>query len=114
MAARTLQAVFNERQQVQATKAQLLEAANVEVPRLTEARMGIEARIQMLEAQRSKLEALISARKAAEAQGRALAKIDVYQEFSAEDIMRSGSVAEVHADYTDMRPGELVAKYLPI
>jgi beta-phosphoglucomutase family hydrolase len=33
---------------------------------------------------------------------------------SAEDIMRTGSVAEVHADYTSMRAGELIAKYLPI
>jgi beta-phosphoglucomutase family hydrolase len=32
---------------------------------------------------------------------------------SAEDILRVGSVAEVHADYTDMRPDELIAKYLP-
>jgi beta-phosphoglucomutase family hydrolase len=33
---------------------------------------------------------------------------------SAEDIMRTGSVAEVHADYTSMRPDELIAKYLPV
>ena len=33
---------------------------------------------------------------------------------SAEDIMRTGSVAEVHADYTGMRPGELIEKYLPV
>lgn len=33
---------------------------------------------------------------------------------SAEDIMRTGSVAEVHADYTSMLPGELIAKYLTI
>jgi beta-phosphoglucomutase family hydrolase len=33
---------------------------------------------------------------------------------SAEDIMRTGSVAEVHADYTSVRPGELIEKYLPI
>jgi len=32
---------------------------------------------------------------------------------SAEDIMRTGSVAEVHADYTSMRPDDLIAKYLP-
>jgi beta-phosphoglucomutase family hydrolase len=32
---------------------------------------------------------------------------------SAEDILQTGSVAEVHADYTDMRPDELIAKYLP-
>ena len=55
--------------------------------------MGVEARIDMLQAQRSKLEALISARKAAEAQGRALQRIDVYKEFSAEDIMRDEQAA---------------------
>jgi beta-phosphoglucomutase family hydrolase len=32
---------------------------------------------------------------------------------SAEDIMQTAMVEEVHADYTDMRPEELVAKYLP-
>ena len=33
---------------------------------------------------------------------------------AAEDIMRTGSVAEVYSDYTRMRPGELIEKYLPI
>jgi len=33
---------------------------------------------------------------------------------SAEDIMRTGSVAEVHADFTSMLPGDLIEKYLPI
>ena len=32
----------------------------------------------------------------------------------AEEIMRTGSVVESHADYTSMRPGELIEKYLPI
>jgi beta-phosphoglucomutase family hydrolase len=32
---------------------------------------------------------------------------------SAEDILNTGSVAEAHADYADMRPDELIAKYLP-
>ena len=32
---------------------------------------------------------------------------------STEDIMQTAMVEEVHADYTDMRPEELVAKYLP-
>ena len=32
---------------------------------------------------------------------------------SGDDIMRTGSVAEVHADYTSMIPGDLIAKYLP-
>ena len=31
---------------------------------------------------------------------------------SGEDIMRTGSVVEVHADYTDLRPDELISKYL--
>lgn len=31
---------------------------------------------------------------------------------SADEIMRTGSVVEVHADYTDMRPEELAGKYL--
>ena len=33
---------------------------------------------------------------------------------SAEDIMRTGSVAEVHPDYTEIRPDELISKYLPV
>ena len=32
---------------------------------------------------------------------------------SAEDIMRTGSVVEVHTDYTSMRPADLIDKYLP-
>jgi beta-phosphoglucomutase family hydrolase len=32
---------------------------------------------------------------------------------SAEDIMHTGTVAEVHSDYREMRPDELIAKYLP-
>jgi beta-phosphoglucomutase family hydrolase len=32
---------------------------------------------------------------------------------SAEDILNTGSVVEVHSDYTSMRPDELVATYLP-
>lgn len=32
---------------------------------------------------------------------------------SAEEIMRTGSVVETHADYSDVRPDELIAKYLP-
>lgn len=32
---------------------------------------------------------------------------------SATDIMRTGMVAEVHADYTEMSPEELISKYLP-
>lgn len=33
---------------------------------------------------------------------------------SEEDILKTGTVAEVHADYTEMRPDELIAKYLPL
>lgn len=32
---------------------------------------------------------------------------------SGDDIMRTGSVVEVHADYTSMNPGDLIEKYLP-
>jgi beta-phosphoglucomutase family hydrolase len=32
---------------------------------------------------------------------------------TAEEILATGTVAEVHADYTSMRPDELVAKYVP-
>ncbi|HEX6278583.1 MAG TPA: HAD family phosphatase [Pyrinomonadaceae bacterium] len=31
---------------------------------------------------------------------------------SAEDIMRTGAVAEVHADYSSMHPEDLISKYL--
>jgi beta-phosphoglucomutase len=33
---------------------------------------------------------------------------------SAEDIMKTGTVSEVHADFTTMRPDELIAKYLSL
>lgn len=33
---------------------------------------------------------------------------------SAEDIMRTGAVVEAHSDYLQMRPDDLIAKYLPI
>jgi beta-phosphoglucomutase family hydrolase len=33
---------------------------------------------------------------------------------SAEDIMKTGTVAEVHADYTGIQPDALIAKYLPL
>lgn len=33
---------------------------------------------------------------------------------SAADIMRTGTVVEVHSDYSSMRPGDLVEKYLPL
>lgn len=33
---------------------------------------------------------------------------------SAKDIMLTGTVAEVHSDYTSLRPDDLIAKYLPI
>ncbi len=32
---------------------------------------------------------------------------------SDEEIMATGTVSEVHADYTKMQPGDLVSKYLP-
>src|SRR5687768_16878779 len=32
---------------------------------------------------------------------------------SAEDLMKTGSVVEVHMDYTSMQPDELIAKYVP-
>ncbi len=92
-AARSLQAVYNERNGVLASKQQLLQSVQLEVPRLAQSRVAVEARIQMLEAQRSKLEALISARKAAEAQGKALSKIDIYREFSADDMTRDEQAA---------------------
>ena len=33
---------------------------------------------------------------------------------SADEIMKTGSVAEVYADYTGLRPEELISRYLPI
>lgn len=104
VAARSMQAVYNDRGAVLKSKMQLLESANTEVPRFAQARLGVEARIQMLESQRSKLEALIAARKAAEAQGRALSRVDVYREFSADDLMREEQAA------LDRAEGRLTAR----
>ncbi|MDI1240891.1 MAG: HAD family phosphatase [bacterium] len=33
---------------------------------------------------------------------------------SAEDILRTGTVVEVHSDYTSIKPEKLIAKYLPL
>lgn len=87
-ASRATQVVYNERNNVLSMKMQLLETVRSEVPRLQNSRMALEARIQVLEAQRSKLEAMIAARKAAEAQGKAMARLDINTEFSADKLMR--------------------------
>ncbi len=51
--------------------------------------MKLGARIDVLRSQRSKLAALIEERKAAEAQGRAIATIDVRSAFSPDALIRS-------------------------
>lgn len=88
-----LQITYNERTTVLSTKMQLLESVKEEVAHYVNSRIAVEARLQMLGAQRTKLETLIEARKSAEVQGKAMSRVDVYREFSADRLMQEEQVA---------------------
>ncbi|GEM_PF-2125051 len=55
---------------------------------LRDAKIKLQARIDMLRAQKGRLLALIAERKAAEAQGRALSDLDLRSRFSPESLLR--------------------------
>ncbi|MDO8670447.1 MAG: hypothetical protein Q7O66_03340 [Dehalococcoidia bacterium] len=79
----------NTKSDILAGKQQQLEESKEQIARLYEARIKLGARIDVLRSQRSKLGALIEERKAAAAQGKALATIDVRSAFAPDALIRS-------------------------
>ena len=79
----------NTKSEILTGKQNQLEDTKAQIARLYEARIKLGARIDVLRSQRSKLGALIEERKAAEAQGRALATIDVRSAFAPDALIRS-------------------------
>lgn len=79
----------NTKAEILTSKQSQLEDTKEQIARLYEARVKLGARIDVLRSQRSKLDALIQERKAAEAQGKALATIDVRTAFSPDSLIRS-------------------------
>ena len=82
------QANYNSVSQVLELKQDQLEEVREQTAQLQDARIKLAARIDMLRAQKTRLLALISERKAAEAQGKALAAADVLSRFSPEQLIR--------------------------
>lgn len=79
----------NTKSEILTSKQDQLEDTKEQMARLYEARVKLGARIEVLRAQRSKLVALIAERRAAEAQGKALAAIDVRSAFSPDALIRT-------------------------
>mgnify|MGYP005837810121 CR=1 FL=1 len=82
------QANYNSVSQVLELKQDQLEEVREQTAQLQDARIKLAARIDMLRAQKTRLVALIGERKAAEAQGKALAAADVLSRFSPEQLIR--------------------------
>lgn len=82
------QANYNSTEQIKELKEEQLEEAKGQTIELQDAKIKLAARIDMLRAQKSRLLALISERKAAEAQGRALSTADLMDRFSPEALIR--------------------------
>lgn len=86
--ATTRQANFNTTQEVLDLKEEQFQEAGEQIGNLRDAKIKLEARIDTLRAQKGRLLALISERKAAEAQGRALSDADIRSRFSPEALIR--------------------------
>lgn len=86
--ATTRQAAFNTTQEVLDLKEEQFREAGEQIGNLRDAKIKLEARIDTLRAQKGRLLALISERKAAEAQGRALSDADIRSRFSPEALIR--------------------------
>lgn len=82
------QANYNSLQQVLEAKEDQLEDNQARTGELQDAKIKLAARIDMLRAQKARLLALISERRAAEAQGKALSTADVLNRFSPEQLIR--------------------------
>ena len=86
--ATTRQANYNTSQEILDLKEEQLKEADEQNGLLRDAKIKLEARIDTLRAQKGQLLALISERKAAEAQGRALSDADVRSRFSPAALIR--------------------------
>ena len=82
------QANYNSLREILELREDQLREVQGQTAQLRDARIKLEARIDTLRAQKSRLLALLSERKAAEAQGRALSEADVRSRFSPEEIIR--------------------------
>ncbi len=82
------QANYNSVQQIQELKEDQLTEVQAQTAQLQDAKVKLSARIDMLRAQKTRLLALISERKAAEAQGKALSTADLLSRFSPESLIR--------------------------
>jgi phage shock protein A len=82
------QANYNSTGQILELKEEQLEEVIAQTGQLQDAKIKLSARIDTLRAQKTRLLALISERKAAEAQGRALSTADILSRFSPEGILR--------------------------
>jgi len=82
------QANFNSLSQILELKEEQLEEVRSQTAQLQDAKIKLAARIDMLRAQKTRLMALISERKAAEAQGKALSTADILSRFSPEALIR--------------------------
>lgn len=82
------QANYNSVSQILELKEEQLEDVLGQSAQLQDAKIKLSARIDTLRAQKTRLLALISERKAAEAQGKALSTADLLSRFSPESIIR--------------------------
>ena len=82
------QANYNSVKEILELKQEQLQDVRPQTAELQEAKIKLAARIDMLRAQKTRLMALISERKAAEAQGRAISIADALSRFSPEQLIR--------------------------
>lgn len=82
------QANYNSTNQVLELKQEQLSEAQTQTAQLQDAKIKLDARVETLRAQKSRLQALISERKAAEAQGRILSTTDLLSRFSPDSLIR--------------------------
>ena len=82
------QANYNSTNQVLELKQEQLAEVQSQTAQLQDAKIKLDARVETLRAQKSRLQALISERKAAEAQGRILSTTDLLSRFSPDSLIR--------------------------
>lgn len=82
------QASYNSLGQVLELKVDQLADTQAQTVQLQDAKLKLDARVDMLRAQKSRLLALVSERKAAEAQGRVLSTTVLLSRFSPESLIR--------------------------
>jgi len=82
------QANYNSLGQVLELKEEQLADTQGQTAQLQDAKVKLSARVDMLRAQKSRLLALVSERKAAEAQGKALSTADILSRFSPESLIK--------------------------